>query len=43
MLLHVLPQSAAALPAIIRGLRARGLEPIGVGDLIASGRPTAGW
>lgn len=43
VLLHVLPQSASALPAIIRGLRARGLEPIGVGDLIASGRPTAGW
>ena len=32
--------SAQALPDIIAGLRARGLQPVGIGDLIAAGRPT---
>jgi peptidoglycan-N-acetylglucosamine deacetylase len=41
-LLHTLPQSAAALPDVIRGLRARGLETVGIGELIASGRPVGG-
>ena len=40
VLMHTKPASAAALPDIIRGLRARGLEPVAIGDLIAAGRPT---
>jgi peptidoglycan/xylan/chitin deacetylase (PgdA/CDA1 family) len=39
VLMHAIPSSAAALPAIISGLRARGLEPVAIGDLIAAGRP----
>jgi peptidoglycan/xylan/chitin deacetylase (PgdA/CDA1 family) len=39
VLMHAIPSSAAALPSIIRGLRARGLEPVAIGDLIAAGRP----
>jgi peptidoglycan/xylan/chitin deacetylase (PgdA/CDA1 family) len=46
ILLHVKPQTASALPHIIRGLRARGLKPIGLDQLLhrpgASGSP-AGW
>ena len=46
ILLHVKPQTAAALPQIIRGLRARGLTPIGLDDLLhrrgASGS-RGGW
>jgi peptidoglycan/xylan/chitin deacetylase (PgdA/CDA1 family) len=34
ILLHVKPQTAAALPAIIRGLRRRNLRPIGLDQLI---------
>ncbi len=37
---HGLPNSAAALPAIIEGLRARGLEPVRIGDLLAAGTPS---
>ena len=33
ILLHTKPQSAAALPAIISGLRSRGLEPVGLPEL----------
>jgi peptidoglycan/xylan/chitin deacetylase (PgdA/CDA1 family) len=33
ILLHTKPQSAAALPAIISGLRDRGLEPVGLPQL----------
>ncbi|MDQ4005979.1 MAG: polysaccharide deacetylase family protein, partial [Actinomycetota bacterium] len=33
ILLHTKPQTAAALPAIISGLRERGLEPVGVPEL----------
>ena len=44
ILLHVLPQSATALTGMIRGLRARGLEPVSMGELISSGVPTrGGW
>lgn len=44
VLLHTLPQSATALADIIRGLRARGLEPVGVGELLSSGTPSrGGW
>lgn len=39
VLMHAIPSSAAALPAIISGLRARGLEPVAIGDLVAAGRP----
>ena len=46
ILLHVKPQTAAALPHIIRGLRARGLTPIGLDELLhrrgASGS-RGGW
>jgi peptidoglycan/xylan/chitin deacetylase (PgdA/CDA1 family) len=34
ILLHVKPQTAAALPLIIRSLRSRGLAPIGLDELI---------
>jgi len=37
VLLHAIPSSAAALPGIITGLRARGLEPVAIGDLLAAG------
>jgi peptidoglycan/xylan/chitin deacetylase (PgdA/CDA1 family) len=36
ILLHTKPQSAAALPAIISGLRERGLEPVGLPELFAA-------
>ncbi len=39
VLMHAIPSSASALPQIISGLRARGLEPAGMGDLLAAGRP----
>jgi peptidoglycan/xylan/chitin deacetylase (PgdA/CDA1 family) len=46
ILLHVKPQTAHALPGIIRGLRARGLRPIGLDELLhrrgASASP-GGW
>lgn len=38
VLLHTLDQSAAALPAIITGLRKRGLEPVGLAELFGAGR-----
>jgi peptidoglycan-N-acetylglucosamine deacetylase len=34
VLLHVKPQTAAALPAILRGLRTRGLRPVTVPELL---------
>ena len=37
---HAIPSSAAALPAIITGLRGRGLEPVRVADLLAAGTPS---
>lgn len=40
VLMHAIPSSATALPRIIDGLRARGLEPVGIGDLINAGTPT---
>lgn len=40
VLMHAIPSSAQALPDIIAGLRARGLQPVGIGDLLAAGRPT---
>jgi peptidoglycan/xylan/chitin deacetylase (PgdA/CDA1 family) len=38
ILLHVLPQTAAALPAIVSGLRSRGLHPVTLDRLFAAGR-----
>lgn len=40
ILMHALPQSLAALPSIVAGLSAKGLRPVLIGDLLASGRPT---
>lgn len=37
---HALTNSAAALPAIIAGLRRRGLEPVRIDDLLAAGKPS---
>lgn len=39
ILMHTKPNSAAAMPDIIRGLRAKGLEPVGLGELFSAGRP----
>ena len=38
VLIHTLEQTAAALPAIISGLRARGLEPMGLSELFEAQR-----
>lgn len=39
VLLHTVSQSATALPAVISGLRSRGLEPVGLPELfLAAGR-----
>ncbi len=46
ILLHVKPETAAALPAIIGGLRARGLRPVGLDALVHSpraGLSKGGW
>jgi peptidoglycan/xylan/chitin deacetylase (PgdA/CDA1 family) len=46
ILLHVKPQTALALPHIIRRLRSRGLEPIGLDELLHRRRGTpsrGGW
>jgi peptidoglycan/xylan/chitin deacetylase (PgdA/CDA1 family) len=40
VLQHALPVSAAALPGIIAGLRARRLEPVRIDELLAAGRPS---
>ena len=39
VLLHVKPQTAAALPAILRGLRKMDLEPVTLTELLAAGAP----
>ena len=41
VLLHVLAQTADALPSVIRGLRARGLEPTDLDSLFAAGQRSA--
>lgn len=44
VLLHVLPQTAAALPAILRGLRSERLVPVSLSKLVAAGKPApGGW
>jgi polysaccharide deacetylase 2 family uncharacterized protein YibQ len=35
VVMHTLPQTAAALPSIISRLRARGLEPVGLSELFS--------
>jgi ABC-type proline/glycine betaine transport system permease subunit len=40
--MHILPQTAAALPAILRGLRSEGLTAIGLAKLVSIGTPSAG-
>ncbi|MDQ3874676.1 MAG: polysaccharide deacetylase family protein [Actinomycetota bacterium] len=42
ILLHAAPQTAAALPAIIRGLRSRGLHPVTLAELARHGTPVPG-
>jgi peptidoglycan/xylan/chitin deacetylase (PgdA/CDA1 family) len=37
VLMHVLPNTAAALPTMLKGLKARGLEPVTLGDLFRAG------
>jgi len=39
ILMHTKPNSAAAMPAILRGLKAKGLRPVGLGELFSAGRP----
>ncbi len=39
ILMHTKPNTAAAFPDIIRGLRAKGLRPVGLGELFSAGRP----
>jgi peptidoglycan/xylan/chitin deacetylase (PgdA/CDA1 family) len=43
VVLHVRTTTAAALPAILRGLAARHLAPVSLTALIRSGTPSAGW
>jgi peptidoglycan/xylan/chitin deacetylase (PgdA/CDA1 family) len=44
VLMHTLPQTAAALPAILRGLRSRRLTVVGLPTLLAIGTPShGGW
>jgi peptidoglycan/xylan/chitin deacetylase (PgdA/CDA1 family) len=42
VVLHVLDQTAAALPSILRGLHARGLRPVTVSELLENARSTTG-
>lgn len=39
ILMHTKPNSAAAMPGILRGLKAKGLQPVGLGELFSAGRP----
>lgn len=39
VLMHTKPNSAAAMPAILSGLKAKGLRPVGLGELFSAGRP----
>jgi len=42
--MHVLPETAAALPAILRGLRQHKLQPVTLAGLVCIGTPsTGGW
>jgi peptidoglycan-N-acetylglucosamine deacetylase len=39
ILMHTKPNSAAAMPGILRGLKRKGLRPVGLGELFSAGRP----
>ena len=39
ILMHTKPNSAAAFPDILRGLKAKGLRAVGLSELFAAGRP----
>ena len=39
ILMHTKPNSAAAFPAILSGLKAKGLRPVGLSELFSAGRP----
>ena len=39
VLMHTKPNSAAAFADIIRGMKRKGLEPVGLSELFAAGRP----
>jgi peptidoglycan/xylan/chitin deacetylase (PgdA/CDA1 family) len=39
ILMHTKPNSAAAMPDILRGLKRKGLQPVGLGELFSAGRP----
>lgn len=39
ILMHTKPNSAAAMPGILRGLKSKGLTPVGLGELFSAGRP----
>ncbi len=39
ILMHTKPNSAAAFPGILQGLKAKGLRPVGLSELFAAGRP----
>lgn len=41
VVMHVLDQTAAALPAILDGLAQRGLQPVTLADLLAEGTPAS--
>ena len=44
VLMHVLPETAAALPAILKGLHQRNLQPVTLATLVRIGAPTnGGW
>ena len=44
VLMHVLPETAAALPAILKGLHQRKLQPVTLATLVRIGAPTnGGW
>jgi peptidoglycan/xylan/chitin deacetylase (PgdA/CDA1 family) len=40
ILMHTKPNSAAAFPAILSGLKAKGLRPVGLSELFSAGRPS---
>ena len=39
ILMHTKPNTAAAFPDILRGLKAKGLRPVGLSELFSAGRP----
>ena len=39
ILMHTKPNTAAAFPDILRGLKAKGLRPVGLSELFSAGTP----